>query len=347
MKALTASQAISPAIDRTYRLLFRPFQLGTYLKLAVVACITEGVSAHSNFNFSHNHSSSPSGACGPAFHLPLEAIALIALVVPVCFAIGIFVFYLVTRLRFAFFHCLVTQTREIRPGWRLYREQAMRFFKVSLLIGLLLLCIAVSVMLPFGFKFFDLYREVCAGGQIDPASGCLLLLAFIPVVLILCLALWAVKVMLHDFMLPHVALDNATVEEAWAAARSRIEAETGKFVVYLLLRLFLPILAGIALFLVLAIPMLIFFGILALAGVGFHAVLADATGVGAVILVAGEVLLATIGAAVALLVGIVFGGPIATWVRNYSLLFYGGRYQTLGDLLYPPLPAAPAAPEVS
>jgi hypothetical protein len=80
---------------------------------------------------------------------------------------------------------------------------------------------------------------------------------------------------------------------------------------------------------------------------GFHAVLADATGVGAVILVVGEVLIGIVGAAVALLVGIVFGGPIATWVRNYSLLFYGGRYQALGDLLYPPLPAAPAAPTVA
>jgi len=53
-----------------------------------------------------------------------------------CFAIGIVVFYLVTRLRFAFFYSLLHQTSELRPGWRLYREQAMRFFKMSLLIGL-------------------------------------------------------------------------------------------------------------------------------------------------------------------------------------------------------------------
>jgi hypothetical protein len=202
-------------------------------------------------------------------------------------------------------------------------------------------------MLPFGFRFFDLYQASQAGSQLDPAGLLVLVLAFIPAVLFLCLMFWLVDVMLHDFMLTHVALEDASAEDAWAAVRSRIEAEKGRFFAYMLLRLFLPILAGIALFIVLVLPMLIFFGILALAGVGFHAVLADATGVGAVVRVAGEVLFGVIGFSVALLVGFSFGGPIATWIRNYALLFYGGRYQALGDLLYPPPPPAPAAPEVA
>jgi hypothetical protein len=348
MYVFSASQAISPAIDRTKRFLFQPFEWTTYLKLAAVACITEGFSANLNLNFSHRDSSWPSGGVSTPFHLSNEVIALIALAILASFAIGIIVFYLVTRLRFAFFHCLVTKTREIRPGWRLYREQALRFFKMSLLIWLLLLCIAAAVMLPFGFRFFDLYQASQAGTQFDPAVLLVLLLTFIPAVLFLCLMFWVVDVMLHDFMLTHVALDDASMEEAWAAARSRIEAEKGRFFAYMLLRLFLPIFAGIALFIVLVLPMLIFFGILALAGVGFHAVLADATGVGAIVRVAGEVLFGIIGFGVALLVGFSFGGPIATWIRNYALLFYGGRYQALGDLLYPPPPPpTPSAPVVA
>jgi hypothetical protein len=141
------------------------------------------------------------------------------------------------------------------------------------------------------------------------------------------------------------------VEEAWAAARGRIEAEKGRFFVYLLLRLLLPLVAGIALFLVLAIPLLIVFGIVAVAAVGFHALLADATGVGAVIRVVCEVLAGIVGAGLGLLVAFSLGGPIATWIRNYALLFYGGRYQALGDLLDPPPPPPPPAdpwtPEVA
>ena len=37
------------------------------------------------------------------------------------------------------------------------------------------------------------------------------------------------------------------------------------------------------------------------------------------------------------------GGPLSIAIRNYALLFYGGRYRELGDILEPPQ-AAPAAP---
>jgi hypothetical protein len=36
---------------------------------------------------------------------------------------------------------------------------------------------------------------------------------------------------------------------------------------------------------------------------------------------------------------------VSTAVREYALLFYGGRYQALGDILYPPTPAAIGAPK--
>jgi len=49
--------------------------------------------------------------------------------------------------------------------------------------------------------------------------------------------------------------------------------------------------------------------------------------------------LVLIGIVFGLLVAFSLGGPIATWIRNYALLFYGGRYQALGDILFPPPPA--------
>ena len=38
----------------------------------------------------------------------------------------------------------------------------------------------------------------------------------------------------------------------------------------------------------------------------------------------------------ALLASICLGGPLSTGVREYALIFYGSRYQALGNLLYPP-----------
>ncbi|HME59563.1 MAG TPA: hypothetical protein VKF63_14555 [Terracidiphilus sp.] len=348
MRVFSATQAISPAIDRTKRYLFQPFKLGTYLKLTAVACITEGISANSNFNFnlpSGSHTSS--GADIPSsLNLSNEVIALIVIGVLVCIAIGIYLSYLIIRLRFAFFHCLAHQTKEIRLGWRLYRTQGMRYFIASLIIGLIFLFVLVLVALPFVFGFVRLFQSSQEGGPFNIGFFLLLFLPLIGIVICLCLAAYAVNAVLHDFILPHMALENLTVLQSWAAAKTRIGAEKGSFALYLLMRLILPFAAYIAVFIVMFIPLLIVFGILVLTGVGFHAAFEGTTGVIAFIGIFIEVVLVLIGIIFGLLVAFSLGGPVATWIRNYALLFYGGRYQALGDILSPPAPAAPAAPEV-
>ena len=52
MQPISAVDSVAPAIERTKEFLFRPFKWSTYLKLGLVAIITEGLG--SNF-----HSSSP------------------------------------------------------------------------------------------------------------------------------------------------------------------------------------------------------------------------------------------------------------------------------------------------
>jgi MFS family permease len=339
MFALSAAQAISPAIERTKNYLFRPFKWSTYLKLATVACITEGFS--SNFNFSSNHHSSSGISTSTPFNLSSGVIALIVVGILVCIAIGIFIFYLITRLRFAFFHCLAHQTKEIRPAWRLYRTQGMRYFIASLIIGLIFLFVLVLLALPFVFGFYRVYLSSQSGGQFDLASFFLLLLPFIGVAFCLCLAAYVVDLVLHDFILPHMALENLSFHQSWAVVKTRIGAEKGSFTLYIFLRAILPIAACIALFIVLVIPLLIVFGSLAFGVAGLDPALTDATGASAFILTILRALLILIGVAFGLLLSISLGGPIATWIRNYALLFYGGRYQALGDILSPPPPLPP------
>jgi hypothetical protein len=139
MRFISAPDSVSLAIQRTREFLFRPFRWGTYLKLGLVAIITEGIGSnlrllaarrsidgtrtHDQFAVQHP-SGVDRGDCGGRAardsSLPCD-------------------FYLITRLRFAFFHCLIHNIKEIRPGWRLYREQATRFFWLNLGVGVLLL----------------------------------------------------------------------------------------------------------------------------------------------------------------------------------------------------------------
>ena len=113
------------------------------------------------------------------------------------------------------------------------------------------------------------------------------------------------------------------------------------------MRAIVPMAAYIAAFIVMIIPLVIVIGILVLTGVGIHAAFEGATGVIAFIGIFIEVVLALIGITFGLIVAFSLGGPIATWIRTYALLYYGGRYQALGEILSPPPPAAPVAPIVA
>lgn len=343
---ISAADAISPAIQRTRTFLFRPFRLGTYLKLCLVAVLTEGSSGSGNFNFNSSHwthrrtsrLSTPFTLHAPVFHGPwLSALVIAALIVIV---VGFLIAWLITRLRFAYFHCLIHNTPWIRPGWHLYRDPATRFFWMNVVVGLCFLVLFVLLALPFAAGLWGLVHNVGAGGHPSLGAIFVLILPLIPLIFLLILIAVAIDIVLRDFMLPHYALENATAGQAWSAAWARIRAQKGQFFFYALLRIILPIVACIAAFIILIIPAVIGVLITVAVEVGIVAALGHSF---AGILI--EVFVGAIAAAVAILIGIAVSGPISTALRQYALMFYGSRYQRLADILWPaPPPAAPAPP---
>ena len=108
-------------------------------------------------------------------------------------------------------------------------------------------------------------------------------------------------------------------------------AEPGQFFLYFLLRFLTTFAASIIAVIGLAIPFAIVVAIGAVIVIILKTVstsLAVLLGVPAALLVFVLFLLAGIGVS----------GSIGTYRRNYALLFYGGRYPPLGNLLQPPAP---------
>jgi hypothetical protein len=337
MRAISAADAISPAIQRTRQFLFQPFSWGTFLKLGLVALVTEGLGG----NFQSSTHGGRSSGHGPMVYPPFDfsplQIAMAVFAVLLAIVVSIFVFYLITRLRFAFFHCLIHNTKQIRPGWQLYAAQASRFVWLNIAIGFCFFLLMALIALPFVAGFVRLFHETPTGGQPNIAMMLALALPLIPIIFLLVLAAVVVDLILRDFILPHYALDNATAGEAWRAVRSRIVAEKKQFFVYGLLRVILPTIAGIAAFIVLIIPGLILAGAVGMVEYGIHTAFANSTGSASV---AGTLLMVFFGVVAfgfALLASICLGGPLSTGVREFALIFYGGRYQALGDILSPPL----------
>jgi hypothetical protein len=338
MNVFSAADAIAPAISRTNRFLFHPFRLGTFLKLSLVAVITEGMSG--NLNSSHYSPTTHGVAPGtmPPLNFPGGWLGLALLVIAITIPIAIAIFYLITRLRFAYFHCLVYQVKQIAPGWRLYREQAMRFFLLSIGVGFGFLAVVVLCALPFVSGFIKFFRDMHQGGHFDLGGFLALFLPLLLLLVVLGLLGWATDVILRDMMMPHMALENATVGEAWGSVSARIGAEPGAFFLYGFLRLVLPIVAFIAIAILLAIPVLVIAVGMGAAVAGLTALVVNAAGFAKVLLLTIEAVIILLGIGISLFVGLFVGGPVATAIRSYALVFYGSRYQLLGDLLYPPAP---------
>jgi len=343
MRAISAADAISPAVERTKQLLFRPFSWGTFLKLGLVALITEGLG--SNFRSSspsHSGGGSSSGG-GPIIHslsdIQPQWIAAGVAALLLAFVIFAAVYYLITRLRFAFFHCLVHNSKEIGPGWRLYKEQASRFFWLNIAIGFCFFLIVGLIAIPFVMGFWRVFHDMQPGGS--PNFGMILglILPLLPIIFLLVVTGIALDIILRDWMLPHYALEDASAGDAWSSVWARVRAEKGQFFAYALLRLILPTIAGIAVFLILLIPGIILAGAVAGMELGIHSAFANSTGSATVAGIMLQVFFGLVAFGFFLLASISLGGPLSTGTREYAIIFYAGRYQVLGDLLYPqPLP---------
>jgi hypothetical protein len=343
MPAISALDALGPAIERTKTFLFKPFRLSTFLKLCLVAVLTEGFGSNFNFSVPSGPSSHQSHFTHAPFQFTPEILAAIIAGGLLLLVLSFLLFYLVTRLRFAYFHCLVQNTRQIRPGWRLYRPQAIRFFWFNVLVGICFLVFAVLLAAPFVAGFWGLFHHLPPGGHPNLAALFSLLILVLPVVLLLALAGLSTDLILRDFMLPHYALENATASQAWAATWARIRAEKMPFFVYALLRLLLPVAAMIGIFVILIIPVLVFGVAFVAIGIGIHTALATATGGMAILRIALEVFIGLLAFGIATVAGICLAGPVGTALRQYALVFYGARYEKLGALLFP----QPDAPQDS
>lgn len=193
----------------------------------------------------------------------------------------------------------------------------------------------VLVAIPFAAGFWRLFQANQQGGHFDIGLFLALILPLLPIILLVVVAAFLSDLILRDWILPHMALDNATAGEAWRQVRARIRAEKRQFLVYAILRAILPMVASIAVMIVLAIPGLLLAGTIAAMEWGIHSAFAGSTGASWFVGVALMVFFGVVAFGFALLASICIGGPLSTGVREYALVFYGGRYKALGDILYP------------
>jgi hypothetical protein len=338
---ISAIDAFAPAFEHTERLLFQPFRLRYWFRIAIVGALSGelssgGCNLHANF---------PSDVQMPT--LPPELMAhqalfatLVTGVVLVGLAFFLLFLYIASRMRFILFDAVVTGECQIRESWRRHGKHGWRYFVWNLgmsLASLATVLLLVGVPLAYLWALGWLQEpKAHIAALVTTGVLCLLL------VLASTAALAIVAVLAKDFVVPQMILEELTAMEGWRRLWQQIQADKGGYAGYIGMKILASIgasilfgILGIILAMALLLPMM---------GAGVAAVLAGhAAGLSWTV---GTITLAVMAGLVALVLMIfatsMIYTPVAIFFPAYSIYFYAGRYEALARLLWPPLPQAAA-----
>jgi hypothetical protein len=337
MRPLSASECITPAIERTKLLLFRPFQWGPFLKLTAVAFFAEIGGGSFSSSSPGRHGGIPGAS--PASQAIILAVLLgfffVALV------IGLIMLYVGSRLQLVLLEVVATRQTVIAPIWRKYSRLTWRWIGLKLLF--FFLCMVV-LLVAFAPIMISMFRNMPPGGEPPTAAFFSHIVLFIGAAFLVVLVVGSAYLLLRDLTLPFLALENLSISDGLSRFRAVVTAAPGEIVLYILLRFVLSLVAAIGaeilIFLVLLvslIPFAIIGGVLWLA---FHH--AGPAGTAALIasaIVGGLILLVWMAG---VFIGIL--GTVFVFTQSYALYFLGGRYPLLGNILEPPQFVYPTPP---
>jgi hypothetical protein len=353
---ISAVDCVQPALQHTREQLFRPFRLGQWSRLALVGILAAEMRAggcNSNFGrFMHGPKTSPHNL---PWHLPLDLPSLnshisehfaqiVGLIVVAVFALMLLAFvflYINSVFRFILFDSVLRRHCSIGEGWRSWHRAGARFFLWQIVFQIfaslfLMFLIGVPVALALAAGWGTDLREHV--GRL--IIGVVLLVG---VFLLFLLTAIVVQVLARDFLVPIMALEDLDFADGWHRLLGMIRLETGKYVVYLLLKLVLAIAAAI-LFGILALVPALFVVVPSVAAV----LAARAAGLGwSVTTISLAILLGTLLLLLLVYLVALVCVPATVFFPAFSIYFFASRYPRLDALLNPapPAPVSPPLPE--
>jgi hypothetical protein len=331
MRILSATECISPAIERTKLVLFTPFRKGRSWKLSATAYLAVAGSVFMPFPLIYL-------AFIPFAKQAAGMVAVVAIVAAVLLVTAIysFFYYLFSRIQFAYFDIVLNRGEFVAPAWRKYGSQARIWTLCKIFLGTLVALAISAPLAAYVPHFVALLKSMPPGQQPTPQSLGAITGAFYAVYGLVALVygvFYLISGLLGDFIVPSLALENTGLKEAFRRMAELIQREPGEFALYALLKTVLGIGAYMGAAIFWEIVSLIGILIIGLVAAAFGYLL-HLAGVSNIVLI---VLAIPLGIAIYGLF-FVYGlllviGPIFTFLDAYALYFLGGRYPLLGELL--------------
>ncbi len=270
-----------------------------------------------------------------------QFIGLIVVGIFVAVVLAFVFLYISSVFRFILFDSVLRRQCSIGEGWGKWRRAGGRFFLWQIVFQIAVwLFLLVLVGVPLALA-------VAAGWTTDLRQhvGRLIVGVILLGGLIVAFTVTAavVQVLAKDFLVPIMALEDLDFADGWHRLLAMIRRETGRYAVYLLLKLVLSIAAAILFGIIALIPALL------VVIPGVVAVLAGkAAGLGwsvttiSLAIIFGTLLLLLLIYLIALV-----SVPATVFFPAYAMYFLASRYPNLDALLNPvPTPTVPDLPPV-
>jgi hypothetical protein len=353
VKPVSAIDCVNPAIEWTKRAMFRPFRWAKWWRIGLVAAAIGEMSSFScNFNSGNwgeimrkqpdqHFQAAASTPFPPGFFGPVFAVLFVGIIVLVFVHM-----YVASVLRFVYFDAVATGRFRLREGWSRWHSHGLRWFGFSLLLSLIVITAFVVIAVPVALVGVGIYKAM--GG----VGIAILALIGIPLGLVLLLVLAAFGVMVKDFAIPVMALQEVSAFTAFKHVIKMAWARKGEHAGYVGIKIVLAIAFSIAaaiveviLFFIVLTPIIgamIAGGIFGAAGGGFdpQKILGNPALIAAIFLVIVLTVFFVMAIAAIVL------APALFFFEAYVLTWYAQRFEPLWDLLYPPAPEVPAAKPV-
>jgi hypothetical protein len=286
MRPLRASECISPAIERTKLVLFRPFMKGRSWKLAATAQLT----TMGWFFFPW-----PLAILALPWFPPIDGMSRTtsSLIFLGCWAIfsvlfsGLF--YIGARLEFALFEIVLLKASFVAPLWRKYGLHTRRWVGLKIAYGTIA-CAIVAVPVAVWVAFVARSANQTSSSAATATFFLCAIIAFFWI----CLAL-LISSVLGDFILPHIALEDMPLKQSIRRAIEIVKTESRQVVFFALMKIVIAIVGVILQQVATLIVELIVFIPLGLVGLLGWLLLHNLGVAGQVPMFAGGILLELIG----------------------------------------------------
>lgn len=255
-REISVVEPVGPALGHVNRMLFKPFDLGKWFTIGFCAWLAQlggsGGAFHGNFGGNNFNNNKTSGPTGEGFRHGFEEardyvmdnlywiIPVAALLIIVCFAMGILILWLNSRGKFMFLHCVALDKAEVSEPWKKFASEAGSLFWFRIVLGLVGMVLTLP---PLAFIAVLIVRMVLRG---EPDAAAITLAVGLAVLFILLAVVFAlIQKFTTDFVVPILFLRGGKCLGAWREFWALLRANAGKFTLYILFQIVLGMAMGV------------------------------------------------------------------------------------------------------